>query len=315
MPATKLVSTYPTVSPTTSDFVMGIQGGALKLFPVPSALSQFFAAAGKTFTASNTLTLAGTDGTTITFQGTDTYVGRATTDSLYNKTLVTATFSGVHSGGGATIAFSTPIVEVAAVSNPYFQLHESGGGTDLKYVRCGLSGGTLSIEKVNDAYSSATTLFQILTNATLVPRGLIDISAAAAGQIKFPAASNPSADANTLDDYQEATYTATATGMTTSPTATFSYTIEGNMVTLNIEVITGTSNATTFTVTGAPTEIRPANTKRGIVRAQNSGTFQYSHVEMSNAGVLTVFNGPTEAAWTASGTKSIQKCTICYTLV
>lgn len=41
----------------------------------------------KTLAASNTLTLAGTDGTTITFQGTDTYVGRGTTDTLTNKTL------------------------------------------------------------------------------------------------------------------------------------------------------------------------------------------------------------------------------------
>jgi hypothetical protein len=44
-------------------------------------------AASKTLTASNTLTLAGTDSTTITFQGTDTYVGRATTDTLTNKTI------------------------------------------------------------------------------------------------------------------------------------------------------------------------------------------------------------------------------------
>lgn len=44
----------------------------------------------KTLTASNTLTLAGTDSTTITFQATDTYVGRATTDTLTNKTYDTA---------------------------------------------------------------------------------------------------------------------------------------------------------------------------------------------------------------------------------
>lgn len=43
--------------------------------------------ASKTLTANNTLTLAGTDSTTITFQGTDTYVGRATTDTLTNKTV------------------------------------------------------------------------------------------------------------------------------------------------------------------------------------------------------------------------------------
>lgn len=43
----------------------------------------------KTLVANNSLTLAGTDSTTITFQGTDTYVGRTTTDTLTNKTLVT----------------------------------------------------------------------------------------------------------------------------------------------------------------------------------------------------------------------------------
>lgn len=42
---------------------------------------------GKKLSVSNTLTLAGTDATTITFQGTDTYVGRATADVLTNKAI------------------------------------------------------------------------------------------------------------------------------------------------------------------------------------------------------------------------------------
>ena len=42
---------------------------------------------GKTLLAANTLTLAGPDGSTITFQGTETYVGRATADTLTNKTI------------------------------------------------------------------------------------------------------------------------------------------------------------------------------------------------------------------------------------
>jgi hypothetical protein len=41
----------------------------------------------KILTINNTLQFAGTDSTTITFQGTDTYVGRTTTDTLTNKTL------------------------------------------------------------------------------------------------------------------------------------------------------------------------------------------------------------------------------------
>lgn len=42
---------------------------------------------GKKLSVSNTLTFAGTDGTTQTFQASDTIVGRATTDTLTNKTL------------------------------------------------------------------------------------------------------------------------------------------------------------------------------------------------------------------------------------
>ena len=39
--------------------------------------------------------------------------------------------------------------------------------------------------------------------------GLMDISAAGAGQIKFPATQNASSNGNTLDDYEEGTFTAT----------------------------------------------------------------------------------------------------------
>ncbi len=48
---------------------------------------------------------------------------------------------------------------------------------------------------------------------TLSPLGLLDISGASAGQVKFPATANPSADANTLDDYEEGTWTPTLTGV------------------------------------------------------------------------------------------------------
>jgi hypothetical protein len=53
----------------------------------PATSATLTIANGKTLTANNSLTLAGTDSTTLTFQGTDTYVGRATTDTLTSKTL------------------------------------------------------------------------------------------------------------------------------------------------------------------------------------------------------------------------------------
>jgi len=69
--------------------------------------------------------------------------------------------------------------------------------------------------------------------------GLLDISGAAAGQVKFPASQNASSDVNTLDDYEEGTWTpkihdATGSdgeGQTYSTQAGF-YTKIGDLVTL-----------------------------------------------------------------------------------
>lgn len=44
-------------------------------------------------------------------------------------------------------------------------------------------------------------------SSTLTPQALVDISGASAGQIKFPATQNASSNANTLDDYEEGTWT------------------------------------------------------------------------------------------------------------
>lgn len=63
--------------------------------------------------------------------------------------------------------------------------------------------------------------------------GLVDISAAGAGQIQFPATQNASANANTLDDYEEGTFTPTltaASGSNGGLTATGSYTKIGRLV-------------------------------------------------------------------------------------
>lgn len=78
--------------------------------------------------------------------------------------------------------------------------------------------------------------------------GVVDV---VSGQIKFPAAQNASAEANTLDDYEEGTFTPTIIGTTTSGTGTYTgqvgrYTKVGNRVFVSIAVAwtdhTGTGN-------------------------------------------------------------------------
>lgn len=70
--------------------------------------------------------------------------------------------------------------------------------------------GTTTAGAINAAAvtASALTVAGLITgNGALTVAGLIT---ATAGQIKFPATQNPSADANTLDDYEEGTWTPSA---------------------------------------------------------------------------------------------------------
>lgn len=80
----------------------------------------------------------------------------------------------------------------------------------------------------------------------LMPRdtavvGLLDLSNASSGQIKFPATQNASADANTLDDYEEGTWTpvdASAASLTfTNYSGNCLYTKIGRLVTASFRIV------------------------------------------------------------------------------
>ncbi len=80
------------------------------------------------------------------------------------------------------------------------------------------------------------------------------------GGIKFPATQVSSADANTLDDYEEGTWTPTFEGGTTNPTLSYSvqvarYTKIGNVVTVNgrirVSTISSAGSGTCF-IAGLP---------------------------------------------------------------
>jgi hypothetical protein len=71
--------------------------------------------------------------------------------------------------------------------------------------------------------------------------GLLDISASGAGQIKFPASANASANANTLDDYEEGTWTpilqTDGSGVFTQTTQLGTYTKVGNLVSFSLYIV------------------------------------------------------------------------------
>lgn len=80
----------------------------------------------------------------------------------------------------------------------------------------------------------ATALFLPKINPVLTS-GPLDISAATAGQIVFPAVQNASAGLNTLDDYNEGTWTpfdASGAALVVSPITPNTYTKIGRLVTV-----------------------------------------------------------------------------------
>jgi hypothetical protein len=95
--------------------------------------------------------------------------------------------------------------------------------------------GTLDFQRsVDNATAPSVTLMSLNNAGTVVLKGGA-ISNSGVG-IAFPATQVASSDANTLDDYEEGTWTATLTGSTTPPstpvTATGYYTKIGNLVTV-----------------------------------------------------------------------------------
>lgn len=141
---------------------------------------------------------------------------------------------------------------------------------------------------------------------------------AGAGGVAFPSTAVAVADVNTLDDYREASYTGTLTGGTTSPTGTISFVRVGNKVTLEIpgSVFQVTSNATTMTITGGPTTMRPSSARTCLCVGNDNSAALASPVlaRIETSGTITLFKDNLTNAWTSSGTKGLYECNFSYIL-
>jgi hypothetical protein len=113
----------------------------------------------------------------------------------------------------------------------------------------------------------------------------------------------------TLSTYDEGSFVGTPTGFsgaTTPATITVYYTLIGKQVTLRIAALSGTSNATSFTITGLPTALIPARDQDTVLPVyRDNGTLASpGFCRVTAAGLIelgTVLFG----AWTNSGTKAI----------
>lgn len=208
-----------------------------------------------------------------------------------------------------------PVVTGTTISSTAFNALTADLATGLStaVLKDGTQTATASIPLQQGFSVGAGAAFAMNSSGTVIT--LLDISNAAAGQIKFPATQNPSANANTLDDYAEGSYTSTLTGVTGTVTPTTRYTKIGNQVTLSFDSSTGTSNTTAKTYTGMPAALRPAGTRIfPVLVNDNGGAITQSYAQIAASGVITFVPSVGGTNWTGSGTMIIQNFQATYTL-
>lgn len=109
-------------------------------------------------------------------------------------------------------------------------------------------------------------------------------------------------------------FTGTLTGVTTVVTGTLKYSISGNVVALEIPILTGTSNSTAATITGLPAAVRPATTQKVLGVVTDNAVNAMSLMSIDSAGTVTLAASLAGAAFTASGTKAVPNQTLTYHL-
>lgn len=242
-----------------------------------------------------------------------------TTNQLSGKTIILAesdqTITGLHTfNRGASAPFAVPS-GAAVVSNlDADKVDGIEGGSFVRSDAADTLTGNLTLnDNVKHIYGTggdAEVYYDgtdLILNTQAVGTGALSLTK---GQIKFPGTQNASSDANTLDDYEEGSWTPTYGGFSGSVTTNFArYVKVGSLVTIWMDFV-GTSNATTLTFT-VPFVFRTGTNFSAlwvglrIDNSVNSATpFQLDWVGGSaTVSAFTVLGG---TGWTGSNNKGLR---------
>ncbi|NDG03252.1 MAG: hypothetical protein EB119_08705 [Synechococcaceae bacterium WBB_34_004] len=275
-----------TVADTTGD----ITGGKFNGLTVTTTTGTLTITNGKTLAASNTLTLAGTDSTTMTFPSTSASIARTDAGQTFTGTQVMTSprvITSINDTNGneligitstASAVNEITVANAATTANPV--ISATGGDTNI--------GITLTPKGTGG-----------VTTANCLAVGGATPSTSGAG-ITFPATQSPSTDANTLDDYEEGTWTpAIALGGGTSGIGynfrTGRYRKVGNIVNVNggFQLNNKGSSTGSLTLTGLPFTVLNYGSYSGFA-------VSFGLVGSTNLGSLVPYGGTIAGTTTAS---------------
>ena len=213
--------------------------------------------------------------------------------------------------GGTGVATSTGTVNTVlstspTITTPTLTTPAITGGTisGTTITTPTLSGGTISGTPIDNSVIGGTTK-AAGSFTTITGTGLVDISAAGAGQISFPATQNASAGVNVLDDYEEGTWTPGVsfgngtTGITYGGQSGV-YTKIGNMVIAHFDIVLTSKGSSTgaMRITGWPFTSSSSSTQAAFaISYQNLTTsFVATYVVLNGSSVAFSVTGNTAAA-------------------
>lgn len=171
--------------------------------------------------------------------------------------------------GTETTNFVNFGINGSAYSDPAWTI----SGALASYLYSSSSSLTIGTQSASDIIFHTGGLLAANKRMAILSTGVVDLTS---GQLKYPATQLPSSDVNTLDDYEEGTFTPVLSGTTTAGAGTYTnqtgtYTKIGNRVIFDLIFTwsghTGTGN---FTISGLPF-------------ASNAGT--WSSLDIYNNGV------------------------------
>lgn len=171
--------------------------------------------------------------------------------------------------------------------------NETDAGADGKKWRIQVGNGVLFLNLLDDAVTTTTSAIEVARSGMTVSS--IDLKAT---QVKTNGVNITGSTG---------TFTATATGCTTSPTGTATWAKIGNLVTLNLPMLACTSNLATYTYTGMSAAIQPS-TLTQYVSVPNAGwgcngvaVTTPGVVITAGSGTITFTTAGSASGWCTSG--------------